>query len=57
MSYIRVFESVYNSYLSGRKFKKIKLVRWVEDRAYIEVTDRLRAAREAGHNQYSKKKK
>ena len=57
MSYIRVFESVYNSYLSGRKFKKIKLVRWVEDRAYVEVTERLKAARQAGRNQWSNKNK
>ena len=54
-STIKVFEKIYNYQLKGRKYKSIKFSRWIEDREYVEVTDKELARRAAGKNQYSKK--
>jgi len=53
---IKVFEQVYNFQLKG-KHKPIKFQRWVEDRGYVEVTEKELARRAAGYNQYNRKKK
>jgi len=39
------------------KHKPIKFQRWVEDRGYVEVTEKELARRAAGYNQYNRKKK
>jgi len=50
---IKTFEKIYNNQLKGRKFKKIKFSRWIEDRGYVEVTEKEAARRARGENQYS----
>lgn len=53
---IKVFDHIYNFQLKNKKHNKVKFIRWIEDREYVEVTEKELERRAAGYNQYNRKK-
>ena len=51
---IKALEWIYNFQLKGRKHKAIKFSRWIEDRDYVEVSEKEIERRKRGRNQYRK---
>ena len=56
-SYIKTFEKIYNYQLKGRKYKSIKFSRWIEDRGYVEVTEKELERRANPSNQWTKSRR